>query len=126
MFKEQELDIKIKYEFLLNELHDMAGLTNNLSGNLECILYIMKKYFNHSSKKFKTIKTNFQILGEISQQLESILTKAEKISFDYIKNPINKKNKLKKKKDNLIIFPLIQDVEAYVYSEKTINFKEDE
>ena len=126
MFKEQELDIKIKYEFLLNELHDMAGLVNNLSGNLECILYIMKKYFNHSSKKFKTIKTNFQILEEISQQLESILTKAEKISFDYIKNPINEKNKLKKKKDNLIIFPLIQDVEAYVYSEKTINFKEDE
>ena len=110
MFKKQEVDIKIKYEFLLNELHDMAGLAANMSGNLECILYVMKTYFNPSSKKFKMVKSNFQILEEISEHLQIILTKAEKISFDYIKIPTDKeKNKPNNSDDNLIIFPLIRN-----------------
>lgn len=122
MFNEQEYDIKMKYKLLLEQLHDLLGLTTNMGGNLECIISIMKYTPKITKKNFKTAKNNFLILEDLSEQIQALITKAEKISFEHFNIP-SAEQLLKEKNDNIyenniVNFPLEEENNQPLETEK--------
>lgn len=122
MIDVQEQELKIKYDYLLSELYDMLGLATHMSGNLECVVYIRKNCSKTSKKKLKQLEKNFLIIEKISQQLQELVNEAEKISFDYIE--LTKKEDKKSNENiplnNIIIFPLEQNDDLYVYPDEKL------
>ena len=51
MIEELEQDLKMSYDFLLNQLYDLLGMATHMSGNLECVVYIRKNCSKTSKKK---------------------------------------------------------------------------
>ena len=130
MLYEIEYDLKLKQELLLEELKEMYGLTTNMSGNLEVALYIMRNSNTIPKtpwKKVKISQRNFQLIEQICRQLQELITKAEKVSFEHVKSPEpkNKENETKPK-NNIIIFPLEQNDTMYVYPEEKLGWNKDE
>ena len=122
LIEEEEHDLIVKYEFLLNELYDLLGLAKLMSGNLECILYIRKNVLKNSKRKLKPVERNFLILEKIGQLLRELVNETEKISFDYVK-PLKKESKAEeeaKHTNNIIIFPLDQNDDMYVYPDEIL------
>lgn len=122
MIDEQEQDLKTCNDFLLNQLYDLLGMATHMSGNLECVVYIRKNCSKTSKKKLKQLEKIFLIIEKISQQLQELVNEAEKISFDYIE--LTKKEDKKSNENiplnNIIIFPLEQNDDLYVYPDEKL------
>ena len=122
MLNEIEYDIKIDYEYLLEGLYELLRVSTNMSGDLECAVAI-RKYTKSSSRKIKKAMSNFVRVEHIKQQLQVLIKETEKISFDYIKPPKEKPQSKDKegKNNNVIIFPLEDDIDMYVNSEEKLD-----
>lgn len=120
----EEQDLKTKHIFLVDQLYDLAGLADNMSGNLECLIYIKKHQPKTSRKIIKTLEKNLGLIDEISEALKPLIHKSEEISFAYVKPEPEKKKAAEEKyqpPNNIIIFPLGQeDDDIYVPAGQTI------